>query len=85
MEVILRRSFKKQYKKLSPKIQTKFGKRLQLILSEEDKSILRVHTLSGNKYPLQSMNITGNYRALFIMLKNKITFYEIGSHSELYE
>lgn len=47
--------------------------------------ILRVHTLTGNKYPLQSMNITGDYRALFIATKTKITFYEIGTHSELYE
>ncbi len=85
MKVYFRNSFKKQYKKLPTKIQKKFAGRLDIYLTQESHMVLRIHTLKGNKYPLKSMNITGDYRALFISDKSKITFYEIGTHSELYE
>lgn len=70
---------------MSTKIQKKFADRLDIYLTDDSREILRIHILRGNKYPLQSMNITGDYRALFIATKSKITFYEIGTHSELYE
>ena len=85
MKVYFRNSFKKQYRKLPAKVQKRFSDRLDIYITHGSHDILRVHTLKGNKYPLQSMNITGDYRALFIATKTKITFYEIGIHSELYE
>ena len=85
MDIIFKPKFKKKFKKLSPLIQDKFGKRLQLLVCSRESPALRIHTLKGKKYPLQSMNITGDYRALFIITKDSVTFYEIGTHSELYE
>lgn len=85
MKVVLRREFKKSFKKLPKKIQIRFGERLELLLSGANLSLLRIHQLSGDKYPLQSMNINGDYRALFLINKYSVTFYEIGTHSELYE
>ena len=85
MQVSFHRDFKKSFKKLPIKVKTKFAKRLELLLEDADHPLLRVHTLKGGKYPLESMNVTADYRALFLRSKIKVTFYEIGSHSELYE
>jgi addiction module RelE/StbE family toxin len=85
MKVVIRREFKKSFKKLPIKIRTRFGERLEMLLSQTDPSLLRIHQLSGDKYPLLSMNVTGDYRALFMTENNTITFYEIGTHSELYK
>lgn len=85
MKIVFRREFKKRFKKLPAKIRVQFAERLDVLLSGPDTSVLRVHQLKGNKYPLQSMNVTGDYRALFLMTKHTVTFYEIGTHSELYE
>ncbi len=51
----------------------------------QSASVLNIHQLHGDRKPLLSMNITGDYRALFLMNKDTVTFYEIGTHSELYE
>ncbi|MFT7644506.1 MAG: addiction module RelE/StbE family toxin [Candidatus Paceibacteria bacterium] len=85
MEIVFRRTFKKQFKKLSPKVQAQFSARLKLLLNEKNHPLLKVHLLRGAKYPMQSMNITGDYLAIFIISETVVTFYEIGTHSELYE
>jgi mRNA-degrading endonuclease YafQ of YafQ-DinJ toxin-antitoxin module len=84
MQVIFRKRFKKQLKKLPPKIEQQFIDRLRLFVSDQTAPLLRIHTLSGTRYPLQSMNITADYRALFILEGETAVFYEIGTHSELY-
>jgi addiction module RelE/StbE family toxin len=85
MEIIFHRNFKKQLKKLPPKIQVQFAEHLQLLLHEANHPLLRIHELRGTMYPMQSMNITGDYRAIFINRETVVTFYMIGTHSELYE
>jgi len=84
MKLISDKKFEKQYGKLPKKIQERFIQRVHTLTSEISTPSLRVHTLKGDKYPLQSMNVTGDYRALFIIKGKTITFYEIGAHSELY-
>ena len=86
MNLDFERHFKKQYKKLPEKIQNHFDERLVLFLGHPNHPLLRIHELKGDMSPLQSMNITGDYRALFtIDAKTKqIVFYKIGTHSELY-
>ena len=46
--------------------------------------LLRVHKLKGDMEPFESMNVTGDVRALFIREGTKASFYTIGTHSELY-
>lgn len=86
MKLVLQKSFLKNYKKLPNNIKGKFRERAQLLLDEPSSPILRVHKLKGDMIPLQSMNVTGDYRALFIWdtRKKTITFYMIGTHSDLY-
>ncbi len=84
MKVFFSRNFDKQYQKLSLKIQLKFAERLTLLLDNQDHPLLKVHELKGTKVPLLSMNVTADYRALFLKERDNIFFQEIGTHSELY-
>jgi len=84
MKVVFHRNFKKQYRKLPTKVQKQFNVRLAVFLEDPNDPILNIHTLKGNKYAVSSMNVSGDYRALFIQTKTRVTFYKIGSHSELY-
>ena len=85
MHVSTHRTFKKQYRRLPLKIQRRFNSRISLLLTDPDSPLLNIHTLTGKRYPLKSMNMTVDYRALFIKTKDTIIFYKIGTHSELYE
>jgi mRNA-degrading endonuclease YafQ of YafQ-DinJ toxin-antitoxin module len=85
MRVLFHKQFEKQFKKLPSKLRIRFTERLALYLEDTSNPLLHVHHLKGEKVPLESMNVDADYRALFIRTKSEITFYEIGSHSELYE
>ena len=84
MEIEFRKEFKKQYKKLPQKIQAKFDERLHLFIETPDHLLLHLHTLTGADYPIETINITADYRAQFLRTKNVISFLRIGTHSELY-
>ena len=84
MEIEFRKEFKKRYKKLPAKVQAKFDERLQLFIDRPNHPLLHLHTLSGADYPVETINITGDYRAQFLRTKTLISFIRIGTHSELY-
>ena len=85
MEVYFQQTFRKQFKKSPKKIQLKFEERFRMLVTDGRNPLLKLHILKGDRYPMKSMNVTGDYGALFIVNKNTITFYEIGTHSELYK
>lgn len=77
--------FKKQYKKLPPKLQQQFDDRLRLFMTEPTAPMLRVHPLKGKYAGYWSMNISGDLRALYLKRGDTmIIFALIGTHSELY-
>jgi mRNA-degrading endonuclease YafQ of YafQ-DinJ toxin-antitoxin module len=84
MKVFFHKKFKKQFKKLPEDIQVKFFERLGILVSYPRSSILNVHLLKGSMSNLTSMNVTGDYRAIFVEKKDKIEFHMIGTHSNLY-
>ncbi|MFM2340172.1 MAG: hypothetical protein RLZZ360_808 [Candidatus Parcubacteria bacterium] len=84
MHIEFHKEFKKQYRKLPKKVQAKFNERLELFMSEPNHPLLHLHTLTGAEYPIESINVTADYRALFLRSKNLISFIRIGTHSELY-
>ncbi|MBI2415237.1 MAG: type II toxin-antitoxin system mRNA interferase toxin, RelE/StbE family [Candidatus Kerfeldbacteria bacterium] len=86
MEVAVSRNFTKQYSKASHKIQLAFQNRVQLLLSNPQHSQLRLHLLQGRLRGYYSINITGDWRALFIYRNDQtIVFQAIGTHSQLYK
>lgn len=84
MELSFKKSFKKQYAKLPKKVQIKFQERLLLFSNEPHHPLLHRHTLIGADYPIESVNITSDCRALFLVETDLVTFIKIGTHSELY-
>lgn len=77
--------FKKQYKKLPKKIQTRFESRLRLFVKSPTNPQLRIHPLQGKYAGYWSMNITGDFRAIYLKRGNEIIIFAlIGTHSELY-
>jgi len=73
-------SFKKQYKKLPSKIQAKFTKQLEFLLSNYRHSSLAAKKMSGlNKYEAR---IDIHYRFTFEIEEREITFRTIGQHDK---
>ncbi|MEK7136203.1 MAG: type II toxin-antitoxin system mRNA interferase toxin, RelE/StbE family [Patescibacteria group bacterium] len=83
-QVYYLKSFKKQFKRLPPKIQDKFGEKLEIFMTDCSAPILNDHTLSGQWINHRSINITGDYRAIYKLEKVIAIFVVIGNHDELY-
>jgi len=85
MQFQSKREFDRNYLKLNQKIQTRFKERKELFSREPNCRILNIHKLSGKYDGMWSINITGDYRAIFDKQENEIVvFINIGTHSELF-
>lgn len=82
-------TFKKQYKKAPKKIQEKVKERIGLFVQDPTIQLLNNHALTGKYQGYRSINITGYWRAVYLIrldLKSKQEFYFelVGTHSQLY-
>lgn len=81
--------FLKQLKKAPVKIRAAFRKRLETFISNPQDKILRNHVLKGTMYGYRSINVTGDWRALYSEQqqngKEIIVFEMLGTHSQLYQ
>ncbi|HWZ65888.1 MAG TPA: type II toxin-antitoxin system mRNA interferase toxin, RelE/StbE family [Patescibacteria group bacterium] len=85
MEVRFHKDFKKEFGKLSPKIQQKFWERLELWQEQPSHPLLKHHVLSGKLEGKHSINVSGDIRAIYEELDIVIVVYlMIGTHSQLY-
>lgn len=85
MRTDLHRSFLKEFKKIPQKIREQFVERKDLFLTEPFHSLLNNHPV-GKRFPgCRSINVTGDYRAIFKESGDEVLFLHIGTHSELYE
>jgi len=81
----LRKYFEKKYSKLPNKIKDAFKERRNLFLENMYNPILDNH-LVDKAYPgCRSIDITGDYRAIFFEEGDVITFIAIGTHAQLYK
>ncbi len=79
------RCFKKQFKKLSSKLQRKTVQQLMLFAKDKTDKQLNNHKLKGKYKGACSINITGDYRAIYEEIEDDVyIFITIGTHSELY-
>jgi len=87
MKIKFSKKFSKQFDKLSKKIQKAFETKLNLFIKNKNNPFINNHKLKGKFKGLSSINITGDYRAIFQELKNGeiIFFLMIGIHSKLYQ
>ena len=86
MRLSLHRSFTKKYAKASPITQSRFKERRDLFIKESDHPLLHLHPLSGDRKGQWSINVTGDWRALFIYEDEQtIIFIDLDTHSNLYK
>ena len=85
MQIVFSKKFEKLFKKQSPRIKQEFYKRLELLEKDPANKILRIHKLSGELKGKYSINVSGDVRAIYEIVDDKIYFFLlIGTHSELY-
>jgi mRNA-degrading endonuclease YafQ of YafQ-DinJ toxin-antitoxin module len=85
MHIDFHKSFKKQFAKLSKKIQKQFDERLLLFYENRFIPLLNYHELSGQLIGMYSINITSDVRAQFYYTSpDHAVFLHIGTHSQLY-
>lgn len=90
MDVQFGKVFIKQYDKADIKIRKAFQERLRLFRENPHHPQLRNHLLIGKYQGYQSINITGDWRALYIektssLRETVIEFRLFGTHSQLYK
>lgn len=86
MQVELSKRFVKEFNKIPANIQQAFRARLELFVQNRFHQLLHNHALSGPLTAFRSINITGDWRAIFSEYDNGeiIAFERIGTHSKLY-
>lgn len=85
MTIRYSKKFKKQYKKLSPKLQQKTKTGITLWARNPNDESLRLHKLSGKMNRFYSIDITGDLRALYEKAGDEVYLYQmVGTHSQLY-
>ncbi len=79
------KKFRKRYRKLQLKTREKFKERRDLFLLNPTSPILDNHQLHGEYTGCRSINVTGDYRAIFYhQSDDAVVFIEIGTHHELF-
>lgn len=88
MKIHYHKSFVKSYKKKDMKIRNKFKERLIIFMKNPHIRELNLHSLKWKYLWTKSINITGDYRAIFKEYPNGtyefVEFIAIWTHSELY-
>ncbi len=86
MEYKLHKNFLKAYKKLTTKLQNITKEKLVIFNNNPFSEELNNHKLNGKYKEYYSINITGDYRAIYKKIGEKfVIFTIIGTHSELYK
>lgn len=85
MQTVLGRTTRKQFKSAPTAIQHSFLKRVALFQQNPDHPQLRNHPLAGKWHGHSSINITGDWRAIYRRVnEDTVLFVALGTHSELY-
>lgn len=85
MHVLFATKFRKNYRRLQPRIRTQCDDLLRLFENEPFHPLLDNHPLHGEYIGCRSINITGDYRAIFYHESaDTVHFIVIGTHHELF-
>lgn len=86
MEIFYSRPFNKILERTPLKIQIAFRDRLGMFLDNPNHPFLQNHKLSGEYENCRSINITGDWRAIFKKVGEfDVIFIDLGTHSQLYQ
>ena len=76
--------FQKNRAKLPRKVKVQLSERLRLFEDDSSHSLLNNHALGGEYEGCRSINVTGNYRAIYNEHNGIYFFLRVGTHPELY-
>ncbi len=77
--------FQKEYERCPANIKDKCDARIRLFVKNEFHPLLNNHGLSGSYSGHRSINVTGDWRAVYCRLnKDTYLFVALGTHSQLY-
>lgn len=85
MKVDYSHSFKKDYKKLTVKLHNQIRERILLFQQNQFNPLLNNHSVHYPYEGCQSINISGDVRALYEISNDTAFFIRVGSHSQLYK
>lgn len=86
MKIKLGKIFLKQLDKAPKSVIEAFDERLRIFVSDKFNPILNNHSLKGKYQGCRSINIGGDWRAIFEELENGDVYFEfIGTHNQLYK
>lgn len=77
--------FDKQLRKVPLSIKIAFRQRFELFLNNPFHPQLNNHALTGKYKNYRSINITGDWRAIYSEEKDAFIFELLGTHSQLYK
>jgi addiction module RelE/StbE family toxin len=85
MNIVFHKRFEKMASKLSPKVKQKMVERITLFSQNPLASTLRNHALHTPYKGSYSIDVTGDYRAVYELIDDETAlFTHIGTHSQLY-
>ncbi|MBU1327344.1 type II toxin-antitoxin system RelE/ParE family toxin [Patescibacteria group bacterium] len=88
MRIDYSRPFLKQLRKTPVEVRKVFQSRLDLFVSNPHHPLLRNHKLTGKYQGCRSINITGDWRAIYEerdeLFEPYILFLTLGTHNQLY-
>ena len=87
MKIDYSKKFLKQFQKCPNEIRIKFKERLEIFILNKNNIILNNHSLTGKLKDSRSINITGDWRAIYQEFYDgkAVLFVAIGMHSQLYK
>lgn len=86
MRIEFHRTFIKRYRKIPVRIARQFDERLRIFEANSFHPLLNNHPLSGDREGQWSMNITGDWRALYVFRREyTVVFINLDTHGNLYE
>jgi addiction module RelE/StbE family toxin len=87
VKVEFSKRFLKALRKAPRKIQIAYRDRLEIFLADRYHPLLNNHSLLGKLTQYRSINISGDWRAIFRELEdgNLVFFDFLGTHSQLYK
>lgn len=84
MKIAYSNNFIKHSKKLDKSIKLRLIERIATFSKNPLDPVLNNHPLKGKYKNYRSINITGDYRALYLENDDEVIFDEVGTHSQLY-
>ncbi len=86
MKIVFAKRFQKQYQSASEQIKSDFSGRLGVFMKDKHAVVLNNHSLKGKLKGYRSINVTGDWRAIFRESKDRncTIFVLLGKHGDLY-